>query len=283
MSAKKLPEPLVVSFVSDLMSAVRIQNAALQAGYELKQIASADEIAPPSHNAPEKQAAEPVFGQTAVLVDKLTSWQPALLIFDLTNEAIPWREWLAKLKSGPATRRFPIICFGPHVQVTMLEEAQARGADAVLARSRFFSSLSDLIAKHAHQPDRAGIAADCQESLSADGRHGLEEFNRGDYFEAHEYLEDAWRDDDGAARNLYKGVLQVAVAYLQIERQNYMGAVKMFLRARQWLEPLPDRCRGIDIGQLRADAEAIREALVALGPDRIGEFDRSLFKPVDFQ
>jgi hypothetical protein len=57
----------------------------------------------------------------------------------------------------------------------------------------------------------------------------------------------------------------------------------MFLRVRQWLFPLPDHCRGIDIAQLRQDVFVAHEALIGLGPDRIGEFDRSLFKPILFE
>jgi hypothetical protein len=78
-------------------------------------------------------------------------------------------------------------------------------------------------------------------------------------------------------------VLQVAVAYLQIERGNYTGAIKMFLRVRQWIEPLPDVCRSIDVAALRRDAEQVRARLIALGPENIGLFDRSLFRPVRYR
>ena len=53
-------------------------------------------------------------------------------------------------------------------------------------------------------------------------------------------LKEAWRQDTGAARDFYRGILQVGIAYYQIERGNYRGAVKMLLRVRQWLDPLPD-------------------------------------------
>ena len=70
---------------------------------------------------------------------------------------------------------------------------------------------------------------------------------------------------------------------MQIERQNYNGAAKMFLRVRQWIDPMPDNCRGIDIGRLRDEARRVHEALLRLGPERIAEFDRSLLRPVHFQ
>jgi hypothetical protein len=57
----------------------------------------------------------------------------------------------------------------------------------------------------------------------------------------------------------------------------------MFLRMRQWIDPLPENCRGIDIARLRSEAQAAHQALVALGPERISSFDRSLLRPVSYQ
>jgi predicted metal-dependent hydrolase len=88
--------------------------------------------------------------------------------------------------------------------------------------------------------------------------------------------------EEGIGRDLYRAVLQVAVAYYQIERANYNGAAKMFLRMRQWIEPLPDVCRGIDVAQLRTDSRRVHQALLALGPERLHEFDVSLLRPVKY-
>ena len=72
----------------------------------------------------------------------------------------------------------------------------------------------------------------------------------------------------------------IAVAYLQITRGNYNGAIKMFLRSRQWLDPLPGAMRGVDVAALRQDAARVRAALEALGAERIGEFDVRQLQPV---
>jgi len=128
--------------------------------------------------------------------------------------------------------------------------------------------------------DRPALEVDCSGEMSALAVKGIELFNAGDYFEAHEALEHAWLAETGPVRELYRGVLQVAVAYLQITRQNYRGALKMFLRMRQWLDPLPDECLGIDVAQLRLEASEARATLEGLGEARIGDFDLSLLKPV---
>jgi CheY-like chemotaxis protein len=274
--------PLIVAFVGDLFFIPQIENVARQLHFRLQLVAEAGVFGPAEAAAPENQAAEPVYGRDAQLMEQLTTWQPALLIFDLGNEAIPWAQWLAAIKSSPATRRLPVLCFGAHVAVEQINRAKELGADAVVARSRFVSALPQLIEKYARRADRAAPEAACGEPLSELARRGLNYFNAGDFYEAHELLEDAWNEDPGAGRELYRAILQVAVAYLQIERGNYAGAVKMFLRSRQWFQPYPDVCRGIDVAQLRADAQAVHEALLALGPERIGDFDRQLFRPARF-
>jgi len=47
---------------------------------------------------------------------------------------------------------------------------------------------------------------------------------------------------------LYRVILQVGIAYYQIERANYWGAHKMFMRPCSGFAPIPDRCQGIDVG-----------------------------------
>ncbi|MEW6286753.1 MAG: DUF309 domain-containing protein [Chloroflexota bacterium] len=125
--------------------------------------------------------------------------------------------------------------------------------------------------------------SDCNGTLHPQAGEGLRHFNAGEYFEAHEALEHAWKAEGGAAKNLYRGILQVAVAYLHIRRGNYNGAVKVYERSRKWLDGLPAVCKGVDVRQLRKDAEKVMEAIRSLGPERIGEFDPALLKPVQWK
>lgn len=132
------------------------------------------------------------------------------------------------------------------------------------------------------KPNAEEIAWGCQGSLPELAVRGLELFNEGEYFEAHEALELAWRAERGTVREMYRGVLQIAVAYHHILRGNYPGAVKMFLRARGWLSPFPDLCQGIDLVTLRADAAVVEAALHNAGPEGIKQLDRSMMKPVRY-
>ncbi|HZW04692.1 MAG TPA: DUF309 domain-containing protein [Anaerolineaceae bacterium] len=124
------------------------------------------------------------------------------------------------------------------------------------------------------------LLAACDRPLPALARHGLDLFDRGEYFEAHEELELAWRAEPGPVRDLYQGILQIGIAYLHVQRGNYRGARKMFLRARASLASLPDRCQGIDLRRFQRDYEQAEAAVVRLGPDRLNQFDPHLFQPV---
>lgn len=123
----------------------------------------------------------------------------------------------------------------------------------------------------------------CNAPLHLQAAEGLRLFNAGEYFEAHEALEQAWKEEKGDIRNLYRGILQIAVTYLHITRGNYEGAVKVHDRSRKWLKDWPDFCRGIHVGELRKDAENIMQEVKRLGAGKIAEFDMKLLKPVRWE
>jgi len=124
---------------------------------------------------------------------------------------------------------------------------------------------------------------DCEGTLHPRAREGLILFNEGKYFEAHEELEAAWRDERGKVRELYQGILEAGVTYLHITRGNYAGAIKVYGRSMKWLRQWPETCRGVDVGKLRNDLEAAIEEIKRLGEKRITEFNRDLLKPVGWK
>ena len=79
-------------------------------------------------------------------------------------------------------------------------------------------------------------------------------------------------------RDLYRGILQITVTYLHVTRGNYNGAIKVYGRSLKWMQDWPEVCRGIRIGQLRRDTEAVINEVKRLGIENIGEFDRSLLR-----
>ena len=54
--------------------------------------------------------------------------------------------------------------------------------------------------------------------------HGIEEFNRQEFFEQHETLELLWRDTRTPDRALYHGILQIGVGFHHWRNGNFHGA-----------------------------------------------------------
>ncbi len=123
---------------------------------------------------------------------------------------------------------------------------------------------------------------DCTGPLHPAAIEGIRLFNAGEYFDAHEELETAWLAEAGPIRGLYKGILQIAVAYLHLTRGNYEGALKVYGRSLKWLRAWPDSCRGVDVAQLRQDAAAVFAEVERLGPEHLAAFNRSLLKPISW-
>jgi uncharacterized protein len=123
-------------------------------------------------------------------------------------------------------------------------------------------------------------SSDCTGVVHPAAIKGMQLFKAGEYWLAHEELEEAWKEETGSVRELYRAVLQAAVVYLHITRGNYNGAVKVYGKVQKWIQPWPEVCRGIEIGQLRQNLDTVIEEVKRLGPDRLAEFDHSLLKPV---
>ncbi len=115
--------------------------------------------------------------------------------------------------------------------------------------------------------DGTGLDSERNKIIADHARQGIEYFNRGMFFEAHEELEAAWKAEPGAVRNLYRGILQVAVAYHHLERDNFNGAIKVFTRSKRWLNQFSGVWMGIDMDRFKADAVQI-ETLAIQGSSR---------------
>ncbi len=121
---------------------------------------------------------------------------------------------------------------------------------------------------------------DCQGGLHPSAVEGFHLFNARQYWKAHEALETAWLEEAGEIRHVYRGILQIAVTYLHITRANYPGAVKVYQRSKKWLDPFPEFCRGIHLGELQHDAAAAMAEVLRLGEGHIGEVNLDLLKPL---
>ena len=238
--------PVIVALETDLFFAVQIEDAARAAG-----------------------ARPVVVGNAQALWDAIEAW-PDLVLVDLTA-APGWDEVVRRAKALPDTRAIPIAAFGSHVDTAGLQAARAAGCNPVWARSRFVAELPNLIRTALHPPIRWVEGWD--EPPPPLLLKGVEQFNAGEYWPCHETLETLWRAEPRPVRELYQGVLQVGVAFHHLTDRNYAGAIKLFHRGLSRLRGLPETCQGVRVAALAQAARAVHDAVVAIGPERIDEFD----------
>ena len=81
---------------------------------------------------------------------------------------------------------------------------------------------------------------------------GVDEFNRGYYFECHDTLEELWSGLRGPVRDFFQGLIQVSVAFYHLGNGNLAGMESMMRRALKRFERYPGRYFGFDLeGQRR--------------------------------
>jgi uncharacterized protein len=111
---------------------------------------------------------------------------------------------------------------------------------------------------------------------------GIEEFNRGEFYECHEYLEEAWMQEPRRVRFLYQGVLQVGVGFYHQQNGNWRGATGLLRNGTQRLKEFEPETLGIDVAKFVRESERCLAQLEELGRERVQEFDRSLIPRVEF-
>jgi hypothetical protein len=284
MTGERVPtglDPEVLLLSDDYFVIPRLQDASRAAG--LSPVVIDDPKALDAEGDPVPRPVpitEPLEGSDARFLRAVVDRQPALMVFDLSSPILPWARWIQILSTSAATRRIPLLAYGPHVEADSLRRARELGAWKVLPRGAFLDAVPALLTEYALRPDRSAIDTACDGALDARVVDGIRLVQAGDFFAAHEQLEAAVLSTDGPESALYRVLLQVAVAYLHLERENLRGARKMLLRLRSWLAPLPDVCRGVDLAQLRADVNALQAAMDAATGESPSPIPAGLRRPI---
>ena len=93
---------------------------------------------------------------------------------------------------------------------------------------------------------------------------GIRLFREGEYFLAHETLEEHWAEADPAERPFLQGLIQLATGFHHLVRGNRNGARLQFTKSRRRLDGYPDRHEGVDVAGIRAFLD-----------DALGRIDRA--------
>ena len=90
---------------------------------------------------------------------------------------------------------------------------------------------------------------------------GLELIRTGAYFEAHEELEDEWREAPAGERDFLQGLVHVAVAWLHAERGNRNGCERQLAKAERRLAAYRPDHRGVDVEAVLATVAVARRSV----------------------
>lgn len=110
---------------------------------------------------------------------------------------------------------------------------------------------------------------------------GIAKFNRGEYYECHDDLEDAWREETRRVRYLYQGILQVGVGFYHRRNGNWKGAVGLIKNGVERLRDFEPETMGVNVEKLVRESEDCLAEIEELGRERVGEFDESKIPKVE--
>lgn len=116
----------------------------------------------------------------------------------------------------------------------------------------------------------------CEASPPEELLLAVRQFNRGEWFDCHETLEELWVGQQGELRDFYQGFLQLAVALHHWEEGNLKGALFLLDSGGGMLRRVSPVCQGIDAAGLAAAAAKLYEAVMALGEERMAELPAEL-------
>ena len=91
---------------------------------------------------------------------------------------------------------------------------------------------------------------------------GVELFNSGRYWDAHEVWEREWTPDrKGPESGFYKGLIQIAAGCLHYTRRNRRGAINKWRSGADYLRPYLPRHSGLRLAPLVSSVDGYLEAM----------------------
>lgn len=94
---------------------------------------------------------------------------------------------------------------------------------------------------------------------------GIRLFNEEEFFDCHDVLEELWSETLGDDKKFLQGLIQASVALFHFGNENLGGARKLYVSARDNLEPYPSPCWGLDLETFLADFKHCFQELLDAG------------------
>jgi len=102
---------------------------------------------------------------------------------------------------------------------------------------------------------------------------GLMEYEKGDYFEAHEAWEDLWSDYNLPDRKFIQGLIQLSVSFVHLRNGNMNGARSLLKKCSEKFEPYQHLQRGINMDELKMSIKTVAMAYEEIDDPTIFDWD----------
>jgi uncharacterized protein len=102
---------------------------------------------------------------------------------------------------------------------------------------------------------------ECERVNRKELHHGIDLFNRGEFFEAHEVLEDVWRAAPVQQKKFLQGLVQLAVAFHHHSTGNLIGMRSVMQRGMNNLAGQGDDSFGVNLTPLIRSLTDWRKAM----------------------
>lgn len=90
----------------------------------------------------------------------------------------------------------------------------------------------------------------------------IDKFNKKEFFECHEVLEDIWFDTRDNSRDFFHGLLHIAVGFYHLtQKNNIKGSILQFTKAVKKLGDYEENYCGINLGELIKRVNTINKNL----------------------
>ena len=104
-------------------------------------------------------------------------------------------------------------------------------------------------------------------------QRGLDEYEKGDYFEAHEAWEDLWSDYNFPDRKFVQGLIQLSVSFVHLGNGNLTGAKNLLKKCQQKFDDYNGIHREINLSDLKSSIEAVEIVYSELNDCRDFDWD----------
>ncbi len=112
---------------------------------------------------------------------------------------------------------------------------------------------------------------------------GINLFNRGKFWHAHEAWEEVWKRTWEPNRLFFQGLIHMTAAYHQLYNHKYHGVIIHSERAIGKLELFQPRFLKVDVTYLLNCIKITKEISLTLGQDQMHQFDTTLIPVIRYR